>query len=150
MGSESTAWLYQNYQGGALPVVTVCSKDPVLLGQMKDYDAGSGTNFAFTSLNVPIEVQMAYVAELRPALKNIAILVDMKNVSAVQTQAEPIAQFASKKGIKVIWGAVQNPAKAREELDWQSNYTFPQLVSEMVQADLELQKQSAMPAGARK
>lgn len=117
MGSESTAWLYQNYQGGALPVVTVCSKDPVLLGQMKDYDAGSGTNFAFTSLNVPIEVQMAYVAELRPALKNIAILVDMKNVSAVQTQAEPIAQFASKKGIKVIWGAVQNPAKAREELE---------------------------------
>lgn len=117
MGSESSAWLYQNYKGGALPVVTVCSKDPVLLGQMKDYDTGSGTNFAFTSLNVPIEVQMAYVAELRPTLKNIAILVDMKNISAVQTQAEPIAQFASKKGIKVIWGSVQNPAKAREELE---------------------------------
>ena len=117
MGSESSAWLYQNYKGGALPVVTVCSKDPVLLGQMKDYDTGSGTNFAFTSLNVPIEVQMAYVAELRPTLKNIAILVDMKNVSAVQTQAEPIAEFASKKGIKVIWGSVRNPAKAREELE---------------------------------
>ena len=117
MGSELVAWLYQNYKGGALPVVTVCSKDPVLLGQMKDYELGSGTNFAFTSLNVPIEVQMAYVAELRPTLKNIAILVDMKNISAVQTQAEPIAKFATKKGINVIWGSVRNPAKAREELE---------------------------------
>ena len=117
MGSESAAWLYRNYKGGPLPVVTVCSKDPVLLGQMKDYDTGSGTNFAFTSLNVPIEVQMAYVAELRPTLKNIAILVDTKNISAVQTQADPIAKFATKKGIRVIWASVQNPIKAREELE---------------------------------
>jgi putative ABC transport system substrate-binding protein len=57
------------------------------------------------------------VAELRPTLKNIAILVDSKNVSAMQTQAEPIAKFAAKKGIKVIWGSVQKPAKAREELE---------------------------------
>ena len=31
---------------GKLPVVTVCAKDPVQLGQMKDYDSGSGNNFA--------------------------------------------------------------------------------------------------------
>ena len=117
MGSESAAWLYQNYKGGVLPVVTVCSKDPVLLGQMSDYEKGSGSNFAFTSLNVPIEVQMAYVAELRPTLKNIAILVDSKNISAVQTQADPIANYATKKGVQVIWGSVQNPAKARDELE---------------------------------
>jgi putative ABC transport system substrate-binding protein len=54
MGSESTAWLYDNYRGGAIPVVSVCSKDPVQLGQMKDYTSGSKTNFAFTSLNVPV------------------------------------------------------------------------------------------------
>src|SRR4051812_46327150 len=41
MGSESTAWLYDNYRGGAVPVVSVCSKDPVQLGQMKDYTRGS-------------------------------------------------------------------------------------------------------------
>lgn len=116
MGSESAAWLYQNYKGGALPVVTVCSKDPVLLGQMKDYDSGSGTNFAFTSLNVPVDVQMSYVRELRPKLKNIAVLVDMKNVSAVQTQAEPVAEYLKAKGVNVIWGSVQDPKKAREEL----------------------------------
>src|SRR5829696_782199 len=35
MGAESTAWLYDNYRGGAIPVVSVCSKDPVQLGQMR-------------------------------------------------------------------------------------------------------------------
>ena len=116
MGSESTAWLYDNYQGGAIPVVSVCSKDPVQLGQMKDYASGSKTNFAFTSLNVPVDVQMAYVRELNPDLKNLAVLVDSRNISAVQTQAEPIANYARQRGIQVIWAAVQNPAKAREEL----------------------------------
>ena len=116
MGSESAAWLYQNYMKGKLPVVTVCAKDPVQLGQMKDYDSGSGNNFAFTSLNVPVDVQMSYVRELRPDLKNIAVLVDSKNISAVQTQAEPVANYLKEKGVQVIIGSVQNPANARQEL----------------------------------
>jgi putative ABC transport system substrate-binding protein len=136
MGSESAAWLYDNYKGGALPVVTVCSKDPVQLGQMKDYESGSGNNFAFTSLNVPVEVQMAYVRELRPDLKNIAVLVDSKNISAVQTQGEPIANYAKEKGAQVIWGAVQNPAKAREELA----KIVPDAVRAMRQTDPDLSK----------
>jgi putative ABC transport system substrate-binding protein len=116
MGSESTAWLWDKYRGGKIPVVSVCSKDPVQLGQMKDYTAGSRTNFAFTSLNVPVDVQMAYVRELNPELKNLTVLFDSKNVSAVQTQAEPIAAYARDRGIQVIWGGVQNPANARNEL----------------------------------
>ncbi len=116
MGSESAAWLYQNYMKGKLPVVTVCAKDPVQLGQMKDYESGSGNNFAFTSLNVPVDVQMSYVRDLRPDLKNIAVLVDSKNISAVQTQAEPVADYLKGKGVQVIIGAVQNPANARQEL----------------------------------
>ena len=116
MGSESAAWLYEKYRGGALPVVTVCSKDPVLLGQIENYDSSSHSNFAFTSLNVPIEVQMAYVRELRPKLKNIAILADSKNKSAMDTQAKPVAEYAAKNGIKIVWGTVENPANAREEL----------------------------------
>ncbi|MFQ5775320.1 MAG: ABC transporter substrate-binding protein [Kiloniellaceae bacterium] len=116
MGSESTAWLYKNYRGGSIPVVSVCSKDPVQLGQMQGYDVGSGTNFAFTSLNMPVEAQMAYVLELKPNLKNIAVLVDSKNVSAVQTQANPVADYARRRGIRVLNIAVRNPKKAREEL----------------------------------
>ena len=116
MGSESTAWLFKNYMGGKIPVVSVCSKDPVQLGQVSNYVDGTGSNFAFTSLNVPVDVQMAYVNELKPDLKNIAILVDSKNVSAVHTQAEPISAYARARGIQVIWAAVDNPKKAREEL----------------------------------
>ncbi|HVO95304.1 MAG TPA: ABC transporter substrate binding protein [Terriglobales bacterium] len=134
MGSESTAWLYDHYLGGAIPVVTVCSKDPVQLGQMRDYDSGSGNNFAFTSLNVPVEVQMAYVRELRPNLKNLAILVDSKNKSALQTQGEPIAKYAERQGIGVIWAAVQNPDAAREEL----TAIIPAAVSKMRKTDPDL------------
>ena len=116
MGSESTAWLYTNYKGGMLPVVSICSKDPVELGQTKDYESGSGTNFAFTSLNMPIEVQMAYIRELRPNLRNFAILVDGKNVSAMQTQALPMARFARQLGIQVLEVVVNDPDNARTEL----------------------------------
>ncbi len=116
MGSESTAWLFENYKGGAVPVVSVCSKDPVMLGQAESYDKGTGTNFAFTSLNMPVEVQMAYVHELMPQLKNFAILVDSKNVSAVETQAKPMAEFARLRGMRVLELSVQDPKLAKEEL----------------------------------
>jgi putative ABC transport system substrate-binding protein len=136
MGSESTAWLYDNYRDGKISVVSVCSKDPVQLGQMPDYVSGSGTHFAFTSLNVPVDVQMTYVRELSPDLKNLAVLVDSKNVSAVQTQAEPIATYARQRGIQVIWGAVETPAKAREEL----KLIVREAVQTMRKSDPELNK----------
>ncbi|MDH3966335.1 MAG: hypothetical protein OEU56_04850 [Rhodospirillales bacterium] len=116
MGSQSTAWLWENYRGGAVPVISVCSKDPVVLGQARDYESGTGTNFAFTSLNMPIEVQMAYVLELKPNLKNLAILVNSQNISAMQTQAKPIADYARMSGIRVLEVDVEDPKHAGEEL----------------------------------
>lgn len=116
MGSQSTAWLWKNYRNGRIPVVSVTSKDPVMLGQAENYDRGSGTNFAFTSLNMPVEAQMAYVAELRPELKNLAILVDSNNVSAMETQARPMASAARKKGVRVLRLEVQKTENARQEL----------------------------------
>lgn len=117
MGSESTAWLWSNYRGGAVPIVSVCSKDPVVLGQAPSYEAGTGTNFAFTSLNMPIEVQMAYVKELKPDLKNLGILVNSQNVSAVETQAKPMKRYAERLGIRVQELAVDAPEAAAEELE---------------------------------
>ena len=117
MGSETTAWLWEVYNGGRIPVVTVCSKDPVVLGQVSGYRAGSNTNFAYTSLNMPINVQMAYVSELKPRLRNIAVLVDSRNVSAIETQAKPVADYAKARGMRVLELAVQNPANARAELE---------------------------------
>ncbi len=116
MGSQSTAWLHKNYQHGEIPVISVCSKDPVILGQIRNYDTGSGGNFAFTSLNMPVEAQMAYVLELMPKLKNIGILVNSKNVSAVRTQAKPVEKYARRRGIRPLYLAIQDPKKAREEL----------------------------------
>jgi putative tryptophan/tyrosine transport system substrate-binding protein len=117
MGSETTAWLWDSYRGGKLPVITVCSKDPVVLGQSPGYNRGSGTNFAFTSLNMPIDVQMAYMNELKPKLRNIAVLVDSRNVSAIETQAKPVMDFAKSRGIRTLELAVQNPANAKAELE---------------------------------
>jgi putative ABC transport system substrate-binding protein len=144
MGSESTAWLYDNYKNGSIPVVSICSKDPVQLGQMKDYERGSGTNWAFTSLNVPVEVQLAYILDLKPDLKNLGILVDSKNVSAVQTQAEPIAALARDRGVRVSMVSVQNPAKAREELA----RLLPQSVRDMRRNDPELSRSLFLITGS--
>lgn len=130
MGSEATAWLHENFRGD-IPVVSVCSKDPVELGQIKDYVSGSGTNFAFTSLNMPIDAQMAYLLELKPDLRNIGVLVDLKNVSAVQTQAEPLAKAARQRGIQVHIVGVRDPAQAKDELA----QLVPQTVAVMRKSD---------------
>ncbi|MGI9408086.1 MAG: ABC transporter substrate-binding protein [Hyphomicrobiaceae bacterium] len=116
MGSQSTAWLWKNYRDGNIPVISVTSKDPVILGQTQSYDRGTGTNFAFTSLNMPVEAQMAYLLELRPDLKNLAILVDSNNVSAMETQARPMAATARSKGIRVLRLEVKKTEDARAEL----------------------------------
>jgi putative ABC transport system substrate-binding protein len=116
MGSDSTEFLAGNFKGQAIPVVSICAKDPVILGLIKDYDSGSGTNFAFTSLNVPVETQLTYMLQLRPNLKNVGILVDANNLSAVQTQAKPFAAAVRRHGIAAAIIAVNNPADARREL----------------------------------
>ena len=116
MGSQSTAWLHQYYRNGDTPVVTVCSKDPVALGHIDGYDEGSGTNFAFTSLNMPIEVQLAYLTDFMPGIKNLGILVTRNNISAVRTQAKPMQEAVEAKGVNVQYLAIQDPGNAREEL----------------------------------
>lgn len=116
MGSETVDWLHQDHRGIGIPVVTVCAKDPVQLGQMPDYEQGSGNSFAFTSLNLLLDVQVEYLRELKPQLKNVAILVDARNASAVETQARPIAEVLRRQGVTVLDVAVSDPARAREQL----------------------------------
>lgn len=116
MGSESTDFLIKNFLGKKIPIVSICAKDPVLLGQIKDYESGSGSNIAFTSLNVQIETQLVYLRLLMPDLKNVGILVDSTNLSAVQTQAEPFAVAARNRGITAKIISVDDPKKAHSEL----------------------------------
>lgn len=117
MGSESVAYLHASHRDIAVPVVSICAKDPVQLGQMPDYERGSGRNFAFTSLNLLVEVQLAYLKELKPGLKNLAVLVDARNVSAVETQSRPIIAAARAQGINAFEVAVEEPKAAVAELE---------------------------------
>jgi len=134
MGSETVDWLHQEYRDIDIPVVTVCAKDPVQLGQIPDYEQGSGSSFAFTSLNLLLDVQVEYLHELKPQLKTIAILVDARNASAVETQARPIAEALQKQGVTVLEVAVTDPMRAREQLA----DLVPQAVSRMRDSDPEL------------
>lgn len=117
MGSETVDWLHSTHGDIQTPVVTVCAKDPVQLNQMPDYDVGSGTNFAFTSLNLRLDVQLEYLRELKPDLKNIGIMVDMNNSSAVETQAKPLEEAARQLGWNVFRVAVTQANQAREQLE---------------------------------
>ncbi|MBV1706082.1 MAG: hypothetical protein KGQ37_02615 [Hyphomicrobiales bacterium] len=116
MGSDTTSLMLKNYRDGKLPVITVCSKDPVILKQTPSYEYGSGTNFAFTSLNMPIDAQVGYLLQLRPHLKNVAVLVDASNVSAVETQAKPVAEYLNRRDIRALSLAVTNGASAPAQL----------------------------------
>lgn len=136
MGSETVDWLHQDHRGIDIPVVTVCAKDPVQLGQMPDYERGSGNSFAFTSLNLLLDVQMEYLRELRPQLKNVAILVDARNASAVETQSRPIAEALQRQGVSVLDVAVTDPVRAREQLI----ELMPQAVARMRETDPELRQ----------
>ncbi|MEM7587103.1 MAG: ABC transporter substrate binding protein, partial [Acidobacteriota bacterium] len=118
MGSDATAWLHQRLEGSATPVVSVCSKDPVLMGLIEDYEGGSGSNFAFTSLNVPVDVQLAYLRTLRPSLSQIALVYTRSNTSTVLTQVDPMVERAEAEGIEIHRVEVLDQDLAREELDW--------------------------------
>lgn len=133
MGSSSTAFLHSNFQDESIPVVSVTSKDPVLMGQMPNYNSGSGNNFAYTSLNMPIPVQMTYLLELKPDLKNIAVLYARNNVSAVVTQVEPLRRLAEEKGIRIIDVVVEDQSRAQQEL----TRIVPATVAEIGKSDPE-------------
>lgn len=119
VGSDATAFLHNNYQGGRLPVVALLAKDPVLLGQIQSYEQGSGTNIAYTSVSVPVEVQMVYFQQLIPELKNIVIVYDQNNTSTLKTQVTPLAEYAMENGFMIFHLAVlqvEDPETTRQEL----------------------------------
>ncbi len=116
MGSLSADFVFNHFQGQDIPVVTICAKDPVMMQYISDYEKVSGSNFAYTSLNIPVKVQMIFLQELIPDLRNIGILYARNNASAVLTQADPLREYAENMGINVLNVAVDDQDKARQEL----------------------------------
>lgn len=94
MGSATTAFMTEYYKNGAIPVVSACSKDPVAMNQI-DADVGmSQHNIAYTSLNISVETQVAYLKEkFLSGLNLIAIIYDRNNPSSIRTQVNPLKEY---------------------------------------------------------
>lgn len=135
IGSKATAFIHEHYSGGKLPVVSAVSKDPVLMGQVDSYEHGSGTNIAFTSLNMPMDTQIAYLRQVRPKLKNIGVLYDKRNQSAVITQVAPLDDAAKTNDFRVLHVAVDGAAAAVGDL----KQAMPAAIEQMRQSDPELE-----------
>ena len=133
-GSSSAKFAYKHYSGGDIPVVTICAKDPVMLGQMPNYDVGSKTNIAFTSLNVPVGLQGRYLMTLKPRLRNIAVLFANENKSAIKTQYEPLLSWGKENGVNIIGAGVSQKNAAAELAE-----TVPQAVDQMRSSDASLE-----------
>jgi putative ABC transport system substrate-binding protein len=112
VGSLATEYVHAHYRGGPIPVVTAASKDPVLMGQMPNYTQGSGSNIAYTSINVSIDTEIAYLLRLIPGLRNIAVIYAMNNRSAVETQVRPLETAAPQHGLTVSEIVVRDEAHA--------------------------------------
>lgn len=138
IGSSVLADVYQAYKGKKIPVVSVCNKDPVLLGYIKDYENGSGNNFAFTSVNTPINLQINYLKKLNTNLKNVAILVARSNSSAMKTQFLPLKKELLNQNINVV-DVILGPEKKVENLDQiigdQIKIQLPRVMLQLKKAD---------------
>jgi putative ABC transport system substrate-binding protein len=117
MGSEAAALVHKYYTNGPLPVVTSINKDPVTLGQVNSYTAGSGTNIATTTLNVPIDIQLNYLFQLNPKLKHVALLYNHNHKQVVATEVKPFRKAMIAQGIRVIDVTVDSRDEAREQLE---------------------------------
>lgn len=133
MGSEATDFVQNNFRNGPIPVVTIVSKDPVLLGQIPDYDHGSGTNIAYTSVGMPIDVQMTYLKQLNKDIKNIAVVYADSNKSSKDAQVKPLKDAASAYGLNIFDVVVLDDKKAKEELAAKA----PMAIAEMSKTDPE-------------
>ena len=76
-------------------MVTCTNKDPVMLGQVGDYESGSGNNIAYTSLNVPLDIQQDYLFRLKPDLVNIGLLYNRNHVQVMATEVTPAQETIS-------------------------------------------------------
>ncbi len=106
VGSDATIFVHEAYRGGKIPVVTSASKDPVLMGQIDTYDGGSGHNIAYTSINVRVETLISKLRQVFADLENITVLYARKNTSAVQTQVNPLKDFAADPAQRLTVGEV--------------------------------------------
>lgn len=120
VGSDATALIHETYRGpGLIPVVTSASKDPVLMGQAPTYDGGSGDNIAYTSINLKVETLIPLLRQVFPELRDIWVLYAERNVSAIETQLQPLIDYAAanpEQGLRIGEISVANHERAPADL----------------------------------
>ncbi len=134
LGSKATVSVRRAYRGGKLPVVSVNAKDPVQLGLITDYQ-GSGDNFAFTSLNLPSDVTLAFLKRFNPELQQIGVLYAKANMSAYLTQYLPLKKVAQRSGLKIVPIVVQE-----DDPSHTLKVAMQKGITELQQEDVELKK----------
>jgi putative tryptophan/tyrosine transport system substrate-binding protein len=115
-GSSATSFLRAHHSGHTIPAVTSASKDPVASGHLDD-PSGSGTNIAYTSINVETGTLVAYLRRLIPGLTTIGVMYSKDNSSAILTQVDPLVKAADRLGLTIIDITVDGPESATDELE---------------------------------
>lgn len=115
-GSSATSFLRAHHSGHAIPAVTSASKDPVASGHLTD-PSGSGTNIAYTSINVETGTLVAYLRRLIPDLTTIGLIYSENNDSAILTQVNPLKAAADKLELTIVDVTVAGHGTAEQELE---------------------------------
>lgn len=144
VGSVATAFLHKHHVGHRIPAVTSASKDPVASGQVADPKAGSGTNIAYTSINVSTDTLVAYLRRLVPGLSTIGVMYSRDNDSAIRTQVMPLQQAAGEHGLTVVDISVAGDASASAELQ----AALPAGMETMRASDPELRRSVLLVTGS--
>jgi len=144
VGSVATVYLHDHHRGNRIPAVTSASKDPVASGQVADPKAGSGTNIAYTSINVATDTLVAYLRRLVPNLTTIGVLYSRDNDSAIKTQVEPLHDAADELGLTLVDISVADDASAEAEL----NTSVPAGLDTMRRADPDLRRSVLLVTGS--
>ncbi|MBF0218651.1 MAG: hypothetical protein HQL49_03860 [Gammaproteobacteria bacterium] len=135
MGSQAEVLLHDHYRQSSIAVVTCTNKDPVLLGQIESYSGGGeGSNIAYTSLNVPLTVQMQYLRLLRPNIKVIGLMYDKNHKEVMETEVGPTKKLLQEEGVEVVDVAVEDLESAAATLE----IRMPEAVAEMRAHDPDL------------
>lgn len=117
IGSNSEGILHENYKKSHIPIVTSTNKDPVLLGHLNDYSGDKTGNIAYTSLNVPLNIQMNYIKTLKPNLRAIALMYNENHKQVMATEVIPVKDALIRQGISIVDISVTGQKTAVAELD---------------------------------
>ncbi|WP_157964636.1 ABC transporter substrate-binding protein [Algibacillus agarilyticus] len=134
IGSETALLVNKHFKGEAIPVVTAINKDPVLLGFVDDYTSPSNHNIAYTTLNIPLSVQLNYLKTLKPNLKAIGLIYNNTHNAVLQTEVLPMKKTFKKMGIEIIDIEVSSRETAKTELQQQ----FPSAIKQLQNIDTDL------------